>query len=212
MYRRYMTMLPVVEPVKSRREEYSAATRQALISSAIRLFAERGYARTSLEEIAAGARVTKGALYGHFDGKQSLFRAVLGELEAATSQDVERAVAAAATPWEGAVAGLDAFLRACRDTVYGIVVMREGPIALPYAEWSAAEELHSYRLVRRLVQAMVDAGEVDPLPIDPAARIVHSIVAAAAMLIAGAPPSEQQQAFEDARTVVLRLAEGIRRR
>jgi AcrR family transcriptional regulator len=205
-------MLPVVTQGKSRREEYSATTRQALLDSATRLFAERGYARTSLDEIAAGARVTKGALYGHFDGKQALFRAVLAELEAATTTEVERAVAAAPTPWEGAVAGLDAFLRACCDSVYGNVVMREGPIALPYAEWSAAEELHSYKLVRRMVETLVEVGEIDPVPLDTAARIIHSIVAAAAMLIAAAPPDDQPAAFADARTVVLRLAEGIHRR
>ena len=198
--------------VKSRREEYSAATRRALLDSATTLFADRGYARTSLEEIAAGARVTKGALYGHFGSKQDLFRAVLEELEAATTQVVERAVAEAGTPWDGAVAGLDAFLLACSDTVYGAVVMREGPVALPYAEWCAAEEVHSYRLVLGLVQSLVDAGEVDPLPIETAARIVHAVVGAAAMLIAGAAPADREQALDDARTVVLRLAEGIRRR
>ena len=205
-------MLSVVNPVKSRREEYSAATRHALLDSATSLFAERGYARTSLDEIAAGARVTKGALYGHFESKQALFRAVLHQLEAATTEDVRKAVADAPTPWDGALAGLDAFLRACRDTVYGTVVMREGPIALPYAEWCEAEELHSYRLVAEMVTMLVEAGEVDPLPLEPAARIFHSVVGAAAMLIAGAEPADQQQAFEDARTVVLRLAEGIRRR
>jgi AcrR family transcriptional regulator len=201
-----------VTQVKSRREEYSAATSRALLDSATTLFADRGYARTSLDEIAAGARVTKGALYGHFGSKQDLFRAVLEELEAATTQVVERAVAQASTPWDGAVAGLDAFLRACSDTVYGAVVMREGPVALPYAEWCAAEEVHSYRLVLGLVQSLVDAGEVDPLPIETAARIVHAVVGAAAMLIAGAAPADRGRAFDDARTVVLRLAEGIRRR
>ena len=205
-------MLPVVEPGKSRREEYSAATRQALISSATALFAERGYARTSLDEIAAGARVTKGALYGHFASKEALFRAVLHELEAATSKEVERAFAAAPAPWEAGIAGLDAFLRACLDTVYGTVVMREARVALPYAEWAAAEELHSYRLVVGLVQSLVDAGEIDPLPIEPAARIVHAIVGAAAMLIADADPADQERAFEEARSVVIRLCEGMRRR
>jgi len=205
-------MLPVVERGKSRREEYSAATRQALIESATALFAERGYARTSLDEIASGARVTKGALYGHFSSKQALFRAVLQELEAATTREVERAVAAAPSPWEAAIAGLDAFLRACCNTVYGTVVMREARVALPYAEWAAAEELHSYRLVVGLVQMLVDAGEVDPLPLEPAARIVHAVVGAAAMLIADAEPADQEQAFEDSRAVVIRLAEGIRRR
>src|SRR3954452_19911047 len=98
-----MTMLPVVLAGKSRREEYSETTRQALLDSATRLFAEQGYARTSLDEIAAGARVTKGALYGHFASKQALFRVVLEQLEAAVAEDVLRAVQAAASPWEGAV-------------------------------------------------------------------------------------------------------------
>ena len=205
-------MLPVVSQGKSRREEYSAATRQALLDSATRLFAEHGYARTSLDEIAAGARVTKGALYGHFASKQALFRAVLQQLEAAVTQDVQRAVEAAPAPWEGALAGLDAFLRACCDTVYGKVVMREAPIALPYAEWVAAEELYSYRLVVGLIQMLVESGDIDPLPLEPAARIIHAIIGAAAQLIAGAEPADQPQAFEDARAVVLRLAEGVRRR
>ncbi|UOY02711.1 TetR/AcrR family transcriptional regulator [Blastococcus sp. PRF04-17] len=206
-----MTILAVVTEVKSRRQEYSAATREALLDSATGLFAERGYARTSLEEIAAGARVTKGALYGHFAGKQALFRAALERLEESTTHDVLRAVEAAATPWDGALAGLDAFLLACRDTTYGRVVMREGPVALPYAEWCAAEELHSYKLVVGLVRMLIDAGEIDPLPLEAAARIVHAVVGAAAMLIAGAEGADQQRAFDDARAVVLRLAEGIRR-
>jgi AcrR family transcriptional regulator len=206
------TILAVVTQSKSRREEYSAATRQALLDSATALFADRGYARTSLDDIAAGARVTKGALYGHFSSKQALFRAVLQELEAATAQEVGRAVEAAATPWDGAIAGLDAFLRACCNTVYGKVVMREAPIALTYAEWSAAEELHSHRMVVGLMRMLDEAGEVDPLPLEPAARIVHAMVGAAARLIAGAEPADQPRAFEDARTVVLRFAEGMRRR
>lgn len=205
-------MLTVVKQRQSRREEYSATTRRALLDSATKLFAEEGYARTSLDEIAAGARVTKGALYGHFGSKQDLFRAVLQELEAATMAQVLQAAAGAPTAWEGARTGLDAFLRACCDTVYSRVVMREGPIALPYAEWIAAEELNSYAVVRDMVQALVDAGEVDPVPVETAAHIIHAIIGAAAMLIAGAEPGEQQQAFEQARAVVMRLAEGIRRR
>jgi AcrR family transcriptional regulator len=205
-------MLAVVTQSKSRREEYSATTRQALLDSATAMFATRGYAKTSLDEIAAGARVTKGALYGHFASKQALFRAVLEDLEESTTREVRRAINGAATPWDAAVAGLDAFLRACCDSVYGTVVMREGPVALPYAEWCAAEEVHSFALVLEMVQVLIDAGEVDPLPIEAAARIMHSVVGAAAMLIAEAEPADRPRAFEDARAVVLRLAEGIRRR
>ena len=47
----------------SRRAQYSASTKRALIEVATELFAEHGYASTSLDAIVAGARVTKGALY-----------------------------------------------------------------------------------------------------------------------------------------------------
>jgi hypothetical protein len=42
--------------------------------------------------------------------------------------------------------------------------------------------------------------------------MVHAVVGAAATLIAGAAPADRQQAFEDSRAVVLRMAEGMRRR
>jgi AcrR family transcriptional regulator len=54
--------------------------RRALIThAAARLFAERGYAATPLEEIAAAANVTKPVLYRHFDSKKALYLALLAE-------------------------------------------------------------------------------------------------------------------------------------
>src|SRR5271155_3647354 len=49
-----------------------ARTRQRLLGEAQRLFRERGYAATSLEQIAEAADVTKGAIYGHFATKEDL--------------------------------------------------------------------------------------------------------------------------------------------
>ena len=66
-----------MQQVRSRRELYSEATRAALLDEATRLFAQRGYAGTSLEDVAAASQVTRGAVYHHFDGKQALFEAVL---------------------------------------------------------------------------------------------------------------------------------------
>ena len=197
--------------VKSRREEYSQATRQALMDSATDLFARQGYGKTSLDQVAEAARVTKGALYGHFPGKQALFREVLEELERRVVADVRAAAAAVEQPWEAALAGLDAFLEACCDPVYGRIVMREGPVAMTYAEWAACEELYSYALTLELLAMLVAAGEVDPLPIEPAARITHAVIGAAAMQIADAAPEKQAQVHADVRLVVLRIFEGMRR-
>ena len=55
-------------------------TRERLLGEARRLFRERGYAATSLEQIAEAASVTKGAIYGHFSSKEDL---LISAIEAA---------------------------------------------------------------------------------------------------------------------------------
>lgn len=66
------------------RAESKERTRQRLLTEAQRLFRERGYAATSLEQIAEAAEVTKGAIYGHFVSKEDL---MLSALEAAPAPD-----------------------------------------------------------------------------------------------------------------------------
>jgi AcrR family transcriptional regulator len=66
------------------RAESKERTRQRLLAEAQRLFRERGYAATSLEQIAEAAEVTKGAIYGHFASKEDL---MISALEAAPAPD-----------------------------------------------------------------------------------------------------------------------------
>src|SRR3984893_13687944 len=66
------------------RAESKERTRQRLLDEAQRLFRERGYAATSLEQIAEAAEVTKGAIYGHFSSKEDL---LLSAIEAAPTPD-----------------------------------------------------------------------------------------------------------------------------
>ena len=61
------------------REEKKARTRERLVDAAARVFARKGFAGTSLDEIADEAGVTKGAVYSNFDSKEDLVRAVLEE-------------------------------------------------------------------------------------------------------------------------------------
>ena len=56
--------------------ERREATVGALVDAARELFAQDGFAATSLDAVAARANVTKGAVYHHFDGKRQLFEAV----------------------------------------------------------------------------------------------------------------------------------------
>ena len=50
-----------------------------IVTAALEVFAERGFAAAKLEDIAARAGISKGALYLYFDTKDELFRAVVQE-------------------------------------------------------------------------------------------------------------------------------------
>src|SRR6188472_1554696 len=102
---RLMPKVPTV-PGASRRQQYSASTKRALVDVAEVLFTDHGYANTSLDAIVAGARVTKGALYHHFSGKQALFEAVFERVEGDASRTINKALKENQDPWEKAQAGL----------------------------------------------------------------------------------------------------------
>jgi len=68
-----MTQLP--EPVS--RRDRQRQTREALIGTARRVFAEDGYHAASLDRIARETGFSQGAVYSNFDGKAALFLAVM---------------------------------------------------------------------------------------------------------------------------------------
>ncbi len=52
------------------------ATKQEILKEALKLFAQKGYARTSLEEIAKNVGITKPAIYYHFKNKKHLYNQI----------------------------------------------------------------------------------------------------------------------------------------
>jgi len=60
-----------------RTKEDALATRDLLLDAAERVFQRRGVSRTSLQEIAQEAGLTRGAIYWHFDNKADVFDAML---------------------------------------------------------------------------------------------------------------------------------------
>jgi AcrR family transcriptional regulator len=58
----------------------SVEKRQRVVRAALALFAERGYERTSLDEIAERAHVAVGGIYLHFRGKRQLLLVLMDEL------------------------------------------------------------------------------------------------------------------------------------
>ena len=60
-----------------RTKEDALVTRDLLLDAAERVFQRRGVSRTSLQEIAQEAGLTRGAIYWHFDNKADVFDAML---------------------------------------------------------------------------------------------------------------------------------------
>jgi AcrR family transcriptional regulator len=82
-----MKAQPSPRPSRLTRAERRAKTRQQLVEAAARVFAHKGYAAASVDDIAAEAGFTIGALYSNFAGKQELFMAAF---ERHCDQDLAR--------------------------------------------------------------------------------------------------------------------------
>ena len=70
---------PQASPQRRRltRAETKARTREQLLDAAARVFAQKGFAGASVEEIAESAGYSTGALYSNFDSKEQLFLELL---------------------------------------------------------------------------------------------------------------------------------------
>ena len=195
--------------VKSRREEAVDATRAALLESALRLFTERGFAATSLDDVVREARVTKGALYHHFKGgKLALFEAVFEEVDLRLAERTAAAVPDGAGPWELVEAGLDGYLEACADPVVRRIMFQEGPVALGWSRWRELDGCSARELLYGAVQGLLDAGEIRPQPVHLLTRLLFTTLGEAGMSVAEA--EDQEAARGEVKALMLALLDGLR--
>ena len=71
-------------------KEETEKSRRQLLDSAQKIFYQKGYASTRLEDIAKGASLTRGAFYWHFKNKFEVFKALLDQSFAETSELMDR--------------------------------------------------------------------------------------------------------------------------
>jgi AcrR family transcriptional regulator len=195
--------------MRSRRVDYTESTREALVESGLELFTKRGYAATSLDTIVKKARVTKGALYHHFSGKQALFEAAFDQVETAAMARLAGVVAGDGPAWERAMAAVHAYVGVCLEPAYQRIVIHEAPVVMGWERWREAEEHFSYGLVRATVEALVAAEEIEPLPVEVTARILFGALSAGAEAIAGSS-DPKKTAAEVTRTITAVMT-GMRR-
>ncbi|OBK53658.1 hypothetical protein A5657_14930 [Mycobacterium kubicae] len=209
-----MTMLRAVDAVKTRREEYAEQTRQALLAAAASAFAQDGFAATSIADIAAAVRVTKGAVYHHFSDKRALFEEVLRQCDEEAQSKVLAAVAKHPDDlWRGALAALEVTLDACVDPVVGRLIYVEGPVALGWKRWRECEDQYTYANIRTLLNSAIET-KIFPadVPVDAMAQLMTGMITHAGVALAEASPAKRKILRRDVYTAIQQLLDGLRRR
>lgn len=193
--------------VKNKKSQQGEVTRRALIDAARRLFGEQGYAATSLDEIVAAAKVTKGALYHHYAGKQELFAAVYEEVKLEVSDRFATAFIEP-DPWQDLCAGCHAMLDAHLDPSVQRIVLHDAQAVLDADTIRRVDARYGAVVLRGAFRRAIRAGVIKPLPLKPLALMLTGAILEGCMSIADSDDSAQ--AREDIGLVLTSLLEGLR--
>ncbi len=163
-------------------EERTRTTRRALVTAARHRFETVGYAAAGLDEIAAAAGVTKGALYHHFPNKVALYDAVVVAIQDELSAHVDRAANAAGTAWDKFVAAWIAFIEVTDEP--GIRrLMVEAPAVLGYRRWQEIDDEHNLVAITTGLEVLASKGELAFEPTPDLARVLLAISNALGTLV-----------------------------
>ena len=162
-----------------------AATRAALLKAARTIFAEQGYAAAATEEIVRRAKVTRGALYHHFEDKRSLFDAVASEVAREIAEKID-AMTPMDDPLKALIVGTGAFLDACLDPAVRRIYLIDAPAVLGWHRWREIDAPHGVRSLREGVSAMLAERPDDALAVEPTTFLLAGAFNEAALWIAEA--------------------------
>jgi AcrR family transcriptional regulator len=169
----------------AKQAERRAATTEAILKAGRRLFGERGFAATTIDDIAESAQVAKGAVYHHFATKEAVFEAVFDVVSRDLVADIDRAVRTEKDVLAAMVAGTQHYFAACAKGPACQIILRDGPAVLGWERWREIDAQHFGGKFPRALAAAMDAGLIARQPIEPLARLLLGAVTEAAVACAG---------------------------
>jgi AcrR family transcriptional regulator len=190
-------------------EERSAATRDALIAAARKLWGLRGYAEVGTPEIAAAAGVTRGAMYHQFADKAALFSQVVEVVEQDVMARMANIVAAsgATSPADAIRAAVDAWLEVSGDPEVRQLVLLDAPSVLGWAGFRDVAQRYSLGMTEQLLTEAMKAGQLARQPVRPLAHVLIGALDEAAMVIATA--DDPKRARRETSQVLRRLIDAM---
>ena len=183
-----------------------AVRERQVLELAEALFAERGYAGASMEELARRAGVTKPVVYELFGSKDGLFGVCVERAIAGLARSIAAAVRAESDPERRLRAGGLAFLRFATDNrvAWDVMSMRGGA---RFAEQAMDARRSQAELIRELMAEMA-RDDVDPRELEAAAHAVNAAFEGVAHWVWAHPDVPIEQVAD---WVVELLIPGLRR-
>jgi AcrR family transcriptional regulator len=169
----------------AKQAERRAATTEAILTAARRLFGTQGFAATTMDDIADGARVAKGAVYHHFRTKEAVFEAVFDQVSRDLVGEIDRAARTEKDVLAAMVAGTQHYFAATAKGPTGQIILRDGPAVLGWERWREIDAQHFGGKMPRGLAVAMDAGLIARQPIEPLARLLLGAVTEAAVACAG---------------------------
>jgi AcrR family transcriptional regulator len=163
---------------RAMREEILAYKRERILEEAVKLFYERGFTGTTLDDIAAELGVTKPFIYTHFRSKTELLAALCKPTIELSLQAVERAAKASGSPTARLHRAIAGFTQ--------VVLSRQANIAIYFREEKnlgrdALAEINALRkkfdrVLSNLLHEGVAAGEFDVADVNLAALAIGGMI------------------------------------
>ncbi|KAA3667906.1 TetR/AcrR family transcriptional regulator [Pectobacterium carotovorum] len=157
-------------------------TRATLLATARKVFSERGYADTSMDDLTAQASLTRGALYHHFGDKKGLLAAVVEQIDAEMDERLQVISDTAEDAWEGFRRRCCAYLEMAREPEIQRIVLRDARAVLGGA--SPDSQRHCVESMQRLIDNLIRHGVVADVDPQALASLIYGSLAEAAFWIA----------------------------
>lgn len=152
---------------KEQTDQMSAATREKIEAAGLACFAQKGFALTSMKDIAEAAGISTGLIYRHFASKQELFARLVDDTMTEMTETI-RFLDAESSPSRALVQVTDGLLRDIqaneRISQYFILMTRSllALEPLPQMEELQKIDLLLFRQAARLIERGQEQGEFKP--------------------------------------------------
>jgi len=191
-----------------RQSERRESTIAAILKAARKLFAARGFGETSIDDIAAGAGVAKGAVYHHFASKEEIFTQVLENVQAElASTPPSPAILKMTDPLDQIAALVLRYLVDANEPGIRQILLIDGPVVIGWQKWREIDDRY-FGAGAKTVMELILGKSAAPPRVEAATQLFMGAVMEACLVCAKS--QEPKKRARDLSAALRMMLEGLR--